>query len=258
MLDPHIVLPTVVIVGLAALVHGYGGFGFGMTCMTLFALLPRDLERLAVVATIAAGAIVGTLLACSWKDSRIAWRRLALLLGGTLAGQPAGYWFIRNFTDHPILRITFAIILLLFAANGLRGPHRARTLPVLLALPVGLLSGFVAGAFVAGGPPVVLYLYSQTKDPRDMKATIQVFFCCGVVYRLMLVAVMGGGFTSDVLLLSAWAVPLSLIMVCAGHILSKRVTVAQFQKYVYATIGALAIVISTRAVLTWIEAGRHT
>ena len=75
MLTPQIVALAILIVGAAALVHGYGGFGFGMTCMTLFALLPCDLERLSVVATIAAGAIIGTLLACSWRESKIDWGR---------------------------------------------------------------------------------------------------------------------------------------------------------------------------------------
>ena len=245
------VLTAVVMIGVASLVHGYGGFGFGIIGMTGFALLDVDLERMSVVVTICAAVMIARLLLVSRREHPVHWLKMGLLFVGVLAGQPVGYWFIRTFSDHPSVRLVFGAVLVAFALYGLRKRTQRRALPLWSATPIGLLSGFTGGAFVSGGPPTILYLYSQVDDPREMKPTVQAIFLAGVTYRLLLIGTTGAGFSGEILLTAALAVPASLVALTIGHRASRRVTVRQFRTGVYGFIAAMGVFIAARAAWLW-------
>jgi uncharacterized protein len=231
-------LQTAIVLGMlaaGALVQGYSGFGFGILATSLLALLDLNMAGMAAVVTFGALCTSLVLLPITRAEAHIDWRRALLILSGNLCGQPAGYWFIHTWGDRPVFRIALGAVLLAFAVNGMVTPHVRRRLPLALAPAVGLAGGFLAGAFVTGGPPVILYLYSQTDDPRTMKATVQFIFLISTAYRLVWVGV-SGDMTLPVVRLALLSLPVVLPVLVLAHALSKRISVAGFRRAVFAVI----------------------
>jgi len=229
----------------ASFAQGFTGFGYGILAMAMLSLLTASLERASVFITLTATALAITLLIRSRRDMRLDWKQASLLLLGVLGGSPLGYWFVLRQGDMPVCRLVFGAVLLLFALNGILKPHIKRHIPTPVAPGFGLLSGLLSGAFASGGPPIVLYLYAQEDDPRFAVGTMQVVFLGSSVYRLAIVGFGERGFTRDLVLLSAEAVPLVILGTLAGYVVARKVSCRVFLLCAYALIviaGALNIV----------------
>lgn len=227
----------------AAFVQGYASFGFGIVAMALMAFLPIDIERGSTVTTLAGVVMLITLLAISCRDHPVRWRFVPWILLGAVVGSPLGYAFIVYQGDAPLFGTALGVVLLGFAFQGLwrAGSEVLRAWPRWLELPVGLANGFLGGAFVTGGPPVVLYLTSRVHDPREMKATIQLIFLGGMLIRL---AVIGGGpigLDAEVLGTAGIAIPVVLLAIVVGHRLSQRAGVAAFKRVIFVLIGIAGV-----------------
>lgn len=243
------ILAIAAAITVAGFVQGYAGFGFGIVAMALLAFLPVDLERAAAVATCVGVFQVGVLFLISRRRYGVAWRPVGLILVGTAAGIPLGYAFIVAFGDAPVFGLCLGLVLLGFAGQGLFALWRAvrpRRWPTWLGVPVGLASGFLGGAFVSGGPPVVLYLSSRVEDPRAAKASIQLVFLVGMVIRLG--AIGGGpvGFDSDLLVAMGVAVAPVLVAIVIGHRLSQRAGIAPFRLVIFLLIAVAGLALLLR------------
>jgi len=248
--DIEIILAVVAAVATAAFVQGYAGFGFGIVSIALLALLPRGMAGMAVVVTLCATAVVLLLLRLSHAEKGVRWRRVGQLVVGSVAGMPLGYWFIHTFGDRAVFRVALGVALIAFAVNGLFGRQARRKLAGWVGVAAGVCSGFLSGAFVSGGPPVILYLYSLADDPRDMKATIQAVFVANLVYRHTAIAV-AGDYVPSVLALAGFAVPAGVIALYVGHRLCRYGSVALFRRIVFGLIGAFGMVLIVRAAGAW-------
>lgn len=244
---------TLLVIGMlavAAFVQGYCGFGFGIAAMSLLALLQLPMTGVATTVTITGVAVILLLLLLTHSDSHIRWRRGLLLLGGIAVGQPLGYWFIHSLGEHGVFRVALGLTLIAFAVNGILSPHIRRRVPAAVAIGIGVISGFLGGAFCTGGPPTVLYLYSQADDPRDMKATVQFVFVSGMIYRLILIGI-AGDYSREILAVSFYALPIAIPVLIAAHALSKRASVDLFRRVVYSLIGLSGLVILARGIMLW-------
>ena len=230
-------------VALAALIQGYAGFGFGIVSMASLALLRVPLVSGAAVVSVVATVMVAALARLSWKDGKVLWRQVLLILAGTSAGVPLGYLFLLKFGDQPVGRFALGIVLVCFCFALLSAQQATVRLPPWLGLPIGGTSGFIGGAFVSGGPPLVLYLYAQAEDPRTMKPTIQVIFLVTCVLRLAAAGVSGVLSRPGVLTTSAVSVPLALAFLATGHFLSRRVSSTRFARTVQVLIGVVGVLL---------------
>ena len=246
------ILAVVAAIAVAAFVQGYAGFGIGIVSITLLAFLPRGMAGLTAVISLCATVAILLLLRLSHAERGVDWASAWRLIAGAAVGMPLGYWFIHAFGDRPVFRIALGAALLAFAGNGLFGRRVQRKLPRWVGVPAGVCSGFLSGAFVSGGPPVVIYLYSRTDDPRDMKATIQFVFLANLAYRHTAIA-LTGDYTISVLALAAWAAPVGAIALYLGHRLSRRGSVALFRKVVFTLIALFGVVLIVRAAFAWAE-----
>ena len=236
-------------VTVAAFVQGYAGFGFGIVAMALLAFLPVDMERAAAAANAVGVIQLGTLLAITWRRHGVAWRPALVIALGAATGLPLGYAFIVTYGDAPLFGLCLGLVLLAFALQGLVALRRSlatRPWPRWLAFPVGLASGLLGGAFVSGGPPVVLYLTSRVEDPRAMKATIQLVFLIGMCLRLALVGGGPVGFDRSLLLAAVVALAPVMLAIVVGHRLSQRAGVATFRRVVFGLIGVAGITLLLR------------
>jgi uncharacterized protein len=231
---------------ISAFVLGLTGFGFGLVGIGVAALLIEDMEQAAAVLTMTATLVVAVL---AWRASRhgaIRWREVLMLLLFTSISQPLGYAFIAWAGDRPVFRISLGLVLIVFALMGWRGARTTRPIARRWAPPLGLLSGFISGAFVSGGPPLVVYLYSrEPADPRRMVASLQMLFLCNCLVRMAICA--WRGYLSDPATMTAvgLALPGGLLALFAGYGLSRRLPPQLFVSLAYGLVlimGVLAIV----------------
>jgi uncharacterized membrane protein YfcA len=239
----------------AAFVQGFAGFGFGITVMSLLGLTSLGLERVSAVVSIAALGLLAVLLLRSRRDGDVQWGQVAMIMGGAVLGMPLGYAFITAMGDRPVFRIALGAFLTVAGVIGVAGARIERRLPGAVAIPVGVLSGFLSGAFVTGGPPIILYLYSRVHDARRMKATVQLLFLIMVAYRLVLIAFGPLGFGGGVLTTAAVAVPACLPVLLLGHFLSWRTTAERFKSVIYVLVSLLGVVMLVKTLSAALLAG---
>ena len=91
-----------------------------------------------------------------------------------------------------------------------------------LEILFGLVSGFISGAFMSGGPSLSLYLYSQIDDPRDMKGTLHAVFIISSILRLITVGVGEAGYTRSVILTTLVGMIPTAFILYLGHRVSEK------------------------------------
>jgi uncharacterized membrane protein YfcA len=243
---------VVVIAVVAALVQGYSGFGFGIVASSLLAFTDLPMLQMTVAITVATGFITVLLLRLSHGDTRAEWRQGLLVLAGVAAGQPLGYWFIHACGDEPVFRVALGTVLVGFGITGMVTPHLRHRLPAAVGVGAGMVGGFLSGAFVTGGPPIVAYLYSRSDDPRRMKATVQFVFLSSVGFRLACISV-AGDWSAGTTKLALVILPAVLPAVVAGHYLSRRASNESFRRVVYALIGVTGVGVLVKGIAAWVR-----
>lgn len=234
-------LVVIAVLAFSAFVHGYAGFALGSLAMAMLALAPVGMESVAAVVTINVFVVPLVLFSISYHRQTIHWRQIAILAGGCLVGLPLGYWFIAVWGERPLFRLVLGVALVGIAILGWRGAEGFRRIPTAFAPIAGILGGFMGGAFVAGGPPLVVYLYSRAKDSRDMKATAQILFTCNTFGRLVLVGFGPSGYTPQLLRLALASLVVAIPLVFLGHRLSRHGSATRFRRAVCVLIAVLGL-----------------
>jgi uncharacterized membrane protein YfcA len=241
-------------VAAGALVQGLTGFGIGLTAIGLVSLLTDDMENGTAVLT----SVTLVILAVSWwrtrRDNPVRWGDIWRLFNGCVIGLPVGYAFIVFFGDQPIFRLVLGIVLISFAVLGWRGTRLGKAIHRCWAVPLGCLSGFISGAFVSGGPPLVLYLYSrEPTDPRRMVSTVQALFFMYTAVRLGIVAARGKLAEPQVLIAVAWAIPLGVGCLMIGYALARRMQPRLFAMLAYGLVALMGCLTLWQAVMAFVS-----
>jgi uncharacterized protein len=249
-----IVLLTVVIAGG---IHGYAGFGWGIVSITIYSLSPLDLERGAAITTILGVLLCGSLLAERRERTNIQWKHVGLVMLGIFLGQPFGYWILLLFKDLPLMRFMAGLLILLYGVLGWRAAQRDhfhKPLGPIWGIGMGFLGGVVGGAIVSGGPPILVYLFSQKRDPRDMKSTVQVTFLISQIWRLVLVGLAEPGLSVTLWGLSALSIPVLFGVAALMHRASSQGTAKGFRRVVYGLLAGFGLLISIHGAIGTIRA----
>ena len=96
--------------------------------------------------------------------------------------------------------------LIVYGLYSLTGPSLPEVRSAGWAVPVGLLSGALGGAFNTNGPPIVVYGSLKRWSPEVFRATLQANFLTAAFF-IALGHVLGGLWTERVLVLFAATVP---------------------------------------------------
>ena len=180
-------LPLLVsVVTIAAFAQGLTGFGFGLVAMALLPLFMDFKDAVALVAVLNLLVCVATFLTAR---RHVVWRRTAPLAAGAFLGVPVGVWALVRWDARWLLGILGAWMIAFAISELLLARWWRPRFPEWSGWPVGLMSGALGGAFNAGGPPVVAYVYSQPWSKEETVAALQVVFGASAVVR---VALMGG------------------------------------------------------------------
>jgi len=156
----------------AAVVRGYGGFGFALLAVTSLSLL---LPPAQIVPSILLMDVVASLhlLPTVWRD--IHWRSLRWLTLGCLTGTPFGVYALAHLPAVPMTLglAVFVMTAALFLARG----HALKSLPGPTAtFGTGVASGLLNGGFGAGGPPVILFFFSSPAGAATGRASMIAYF----------------------------------------------------------------------------------
>lgn len=139
----------------ASAVYLIFGFGAGLIAVGLLALLLPDLRDVVVLLLLIN--VPMELFVVLRSRRLIAWRGVARLCAGVVVGIPLGTVLLR-FGEPTIVLAMLGGFLLLTGVVFLFLPEReSLRWPGWAAFPVGLTSGWLAGTFGTGGPPLVLF-----------------------------------------------------------------------------------------------------
>jgi uncharacterized protein len=156
----------------AAVVRGYGGFGFAMFAIVPLSLVlpPTQIIPSIFIMDIAAGL---HLLPGVWRD--IHWRALLWLTIGCLVGTPIGVYALAHVPAAPL---TLALaVFVLAAALLLAQGYALKSLPGPAAtFATGAASGLCGGGFGMSGPPVILFFFSSPAGAAAGRASLIAFF----------------------------------------------------------------------------------
>jgi uncharacterized membrane protein YfcA len=129
--------------------------------------------------------------------------------------------------------------------------HIRKRIPPGFGTLFGVVSGFIAGAFMSGGPPLSLYLFAQMDDPRDMKGTLQATFMVSSVIRLVTVGVGRAGYSGSVLQTALVVMVPSAFMLYVGHRVSEKIDLHIIRKLIYGLLGFFGVIIAVNGVVTY-------
>ena len=146
--------------------------------------------------------------------------------------------------------IFLGMILILFGIIGIKSV-KPRKMAEYWAVFIGIISGFLGGAFTTNGPPVVMYLYSHTDEPQEMKATLLAIFLLMNIVRLSsLFFQVEINSIKNIILISAWTLPFGVMMSIIGHRLSLKHSSQIFRKVIYFLITGFGGIIFIKALMS--------
>jgi uncharacterized membrane protein YfcA len=228
----------------AAVVRGYGGFGFAMFAIVPLSLVlpPMEIVPSIFIMDIAAGL---HLLPGVWRD--IHWRALLWLTIGCLVGTPFGVYALAHVPAAP-LTLALAVFVLTAALLLARG-YALKSFPGPAAtFATGTASGLCGGGFGMSGPPVILFFFSSPAGAAAGRASMIAFFlitdATGLVWQ---------GWNGLLGAASVWRAILFMPALVAGVWLGNRgfvkADVANFRRWVLRLLMLLALLTGGRALM---------
>ncbi len=176
-------LLAVAALALSGFVQSVTGFGFGLVSMSLLPLLLNLKDAYTVVAilnlVVCAMTLIGNLKHYRWRLG------LGLIIGSCLA-IPVGFKAMVYLKSDWLLRGLGLLICLFSLSEILMSRIRPIRIPERFGWLMGAVSGGLGGAFNAGGPPAVIYAYSQSWTKEHTVALLQVLFGTSSLIRLVL------------------------------------------------------------------------
>ncbi|MGI9413499.1 MAG: sulfite exporter TauE/SafE family protein [Hyphomicrobiales bacterium] len=220
----------------ASFARGYSGFGFSALLVASGSLVtdPINVVPLAIVMEVSASVLQA---ASVWRH--VDWKRVGLLCGGALIGNPVGVALLAYLSSNS-LRIAISAFILAASAVLLSGWRRTRRTGAAGAGLVGLGSGVVNGATALGGLPVALFLTADRQDPATMRATLVAFFFLTDFYAGVLF-VHEGVLNRATVEAAVWALPILVVGLVLGGRHFIGTTPEAFRRFTLGLLIALSL-----------------
>ena len=237
------------LVGLIVLLTHFqeGITGFGCTVLALpFVVLLLGL-KVAVPVLVIQAWILALCIAVESRR-RIVWAEFGKIVALVGLGLPFGIWMAKVLPESG-LRWVLAFFMIAVGGQGLmtqgaaEGTARtvsgaARRLTTSL-LPLG---GIIHGAFGSGGPLVVAYATKALPDKKLFRVTLCLLW---FVLNTALIAqwIASSSLNGQILRLSAFCLPFTLVGLVLGNVAHYRINEAAFRRLVYAVLIASGLVL---------------
>lgn len=230
-------LLVVGIICLAAFIQGLTGFGYGMAAMALLPLLMDFREATLLVAVLGLAVNVFTFVG---YRTEYRWHEGRSLIFGAVLGAPIGVALV-HWVDASIMIRALGGLICVFTFNELIvSRHSKWKIPESWGFPLGCLAGLFGSAFNIGGPPAVMYAYSQPWSKQQVVACLQVLFLVIGTLRVVLSAAAGRLETHHLGLAFAVMLPM-FACIWAGRQLLERIPQGRLRMVVYVGLFAMGV-----------------
>ena len=243
-MQPLILCYAVACIFGAAVVRGFGGFGFAMFAIVPLSLVlpPTEIVPSIFIMDIVAGV---NLLPGVWRD--IHWRALLWLTVGCLVGTPFGVYALAHVPAAP-MTLALAVFVLLASILLARG-YALKSMPgTEVTFTTGVASGLCSGSFGMSGPPVILFFFSSPAGAAIGRASMIAFFLITDVTGLV-----WQGWSGLLTPATLWRAALFLPALAAGVWLGnrgfKKTDPAGFRRWVLRLLMLLAVMTGGKALL---------
>lgn len=159
----------------AGFTQGITGFGFGLLAIPLLTLF-IDIKTAVPLCSLLGIVITGFLSLRLRKH--IDRHKILPLLYGCIPGVAAGTVVLKK-TPEALLSMLMGLMLIAYALYRLYGKQQSRPIHPWWGYVAGFLTGAIASAFSAGGPPTIIYTTLRGWDKDGIKATLSGFFLSG-------------------------------------------------------------------------------
>lgn len=240
---------VITVLALGAIASGISGFGFALLSITLLSFF---VHVKAAVVFLVLHTLTQNIIQFIHLRKFFDLKSVIPLLTGGMLGVPPGVLFLKSM-DAVLVQKALGVVVILFVLQSvLKGQERqtpqysikkkeTRTTNKGIAGLTGITGGMLMGAFLSGGPPIVMYAVKAGGSKYQIKATMQSFFLFSNIYSLTLYS-LSGLMTLDVLLESAKFLPVSIAGTVLGIRLFKGMSTAMFNKLLYAFLFVLGVV----------------
>ena len=200
------ILPILAIILLASFIRSTIGFGDALLATPILMSLLGVQEASALAAMFGMSLSI-ILLLRNWRtvDFRLARN---LIVGGAL-GVPLGLLLIKA-VPAPTAKAFLGWFLIVFGCYSLFSPKLPYLQDGRWGYGFGFIGGVLGSAYGTGGPPLVVFGTLRRWPPDEFRSTLQSFFFVNNIFILTSHA-LAGFWTSHVLMLYTWSIPMVLI-----------------------------------------------
>jgi hypothetical protein len=222
----------------SGLLHGVVGFAFAVLAVPLLSMIYSP--QVAVGMTI----IVGPCLMFynAWLHRQeLDFRALVPLVAVGALFIPVGALFLSRTPEAVTMIVLGTVVIALTLFTLVSGE---RTTRALAAPGVGYgfsaLSGFIAGAFTAGGPPIAAYLYNTDTDRKRAKANVQLFFAVLAIAALIS-HIVAGTVTGPRTVAALPYIPVAFLSIRLGALIAAKIPLHAFRMVTDIALVALGL-----------------
>ncbi|HET6491316.1 MAG TPA: sulfite exporter TauE/SafE family protein [Syntrophales bacterium] len=238
---PEYTIATALIIFAGALLQGLAGFGGALVAMPFILLYAEPVWAAPVVVLCYT---INRIPALFVLRKNLMWDHSLLLLAAAVPGAFLGTYLLKSMEPGFITKV-LGTILILFSAYKILSPGTKLAFSKAWALPTGLLSGVLGGAFGTDGPPVVVYAALQPWAKEQVVGMLQSFF---LFANFIIVVSYGyhGLLSPSVLDASAIAVPFAIAGIFLGLRVNRRIGQRRFQIVLSVLIGVMGFILWMR------------
>nr|WP_144923474.1 sulfite exporter TauE/SafE family protein [Paenibacillus bovis] len=172
---------------IGSFVQGISGFGLGLVSMGLLSIFLSVKDSTLILLTLTV--ILSSHVLLKLRNY-IIWKDIVPLLIGSLVGRVLSFVFLLYFGDTTEMKKMLGIVLIGMVIFLMVKRHSEKVINnanhPIAPLLLGLVGGFIGGAFAVGGPFYVLYLLMRYEDKRHYHANLQTTFIFVNVFTILL------------------------------------------------------------------------
>lgn len=237
-MDPFVTAIVCAIIFVGSVVRSSVGFGEALIAMPLLAFVVPPQVAAPLVAVVSSfNAIL--ILIREWRH--ISFRETAALTIAALIGIPLGAWLL-DAGDTALIRGLLALVVIGFAGWSLSSNSSLKLNSDRSAPFFGLVSGILGGAYNTAGPPLVIFGTLRQWPAERFRANLQSYFLLGGS-TVLAMHIYHGRVTEDVLLLSAYCIPLTIVAAWLGHRLTTAMPVSRFVRIVHVCLMLIGLLL---------------
>jgi uncharacterized protein len=220
----------------AGFVQGLSGFGFGLVSMSLMPLF-MPIKQAAVIST--AFTLLSTVITFARHYRDYNWRLGLWFIVSVCVGLPLGVYFLERGSEKLLARLMGALMAA-YATREIFFPGRRQNFHESWAMPLGLFSGAMSGAFNLGGVPSAAYAYAHPWSRGQIMAFLQVMITLSCALRMLFYR--KAGLLAGV----PWAYALLLVVplyaaIWLGHVVLQRIEAPHMRKGIFVFIALSGI-----------------